>query len=104
MWRVCVMPGAGYRHGWRRDPIGDRGARFARAQQSAGPVLTGEAGVTRGGPRVPVGPAERMRGRFHKGGAVAARERVELGRAGRGFYRQSVRVVAVIGFDPIDFE
>jgi hypothetical protein len=82
--------------------IGDRGARFALAQ-SAGPVLTGEGGVTRDGPRVPVGRVVRMRGRFRKGGAVAARERVGLGRAGRGFYRQSVRVVAVIGFDLIDF-
>jgi hypothetical protein len=102
MWWACVMPSAGYRHGWRRDPIGAGGARFARAQ-SAGPVLTGEEGVTRGGPRVPVGPEERMRGRFRKGGAGAARERVGLGRARRGFYRQSLRVVAVIGFDLIDF-
>jgi hypothetical protein len=45
-----------------------------------------------------------MRGRFRKGGAVAARERVGLGRAGLGFYRQSVRAVAVIGFALIDFE
>ena len=59
--------------------------------------------VTRGGPRVPVGRVARMRGRFRKDGAGAVRERVGPGRAGRGFYRRSVRAVAVIGFDPIDF-
>ena len=59
--------------------------------------------VTRDGPRVRVGRVARTRGRFRKDGAVAARERDGLGRAGRGSYRRSVRVVAVIGFDPSDF-
>ena len=71
--------------------------------QPPGPVLMGSRVVTRDGPRVRVGRVARTRGRFRKDGAVAARERDGLGRAGRGSYRRSVRVVAVIGFDPNDF-
>jgi hypothetical protein len=67
--------------------------------QSAGPVLTGEGGVTRGGPRVPAGRVVRMRGRFRKDGAVEVPERVGLDRAGQGPCRRLLRVLWLIDFE-----
>ena len=76
---------------WWPRVIADRGVW--PVPQSAGLVLTDEGGVTRGGPRVPVGPVVRMRGRFRKDGAAAVRERVGLDRAGQDPCRRLLRVL-----------